>query len=79
MLSPVDLAVSKISRLADPDKEDIHDLVSAGLTGGDEIESRAEEALKGYIGNVSSLRLNIRDALEIARRAERERAIGKSR
>lgn len=32
LLSPVDLAVSKISRLADPNKEDIHDLVHAGLT-----------------------------------------------
>lgn len=74
VLSPVDLAVSKISRLADPDKEDIHDLVYAGLTGAVEIEARAEEALSYYIGNTSSLRFNIRDALEIARSAERERS-----
>lgn len=75
VLSPVDLAVSKISRLADPDKEDIHDLVYAGLTSAAEIESRAEEALSYFIGNTSSLRFNIRDALEIARSAERERAV----
>lgn len=73
-LSPVDLAVSKISRLADPDKEDIRDLVLAGLTNADEIEARAETALSYYIGNTTSLRFNIRDALEIARRAERERS-----
>lgn len=76
VLSPVDLAVSKISRLADPDKEDIHDLVCAGLTSAAEIASRAEEALSDYIGNTSSLRLNIRDALEIAESAERERSAG---
>lgn len=75
VLSPVDLAVSKISRLADPDKEDIHDLVYAELTSAAEIESRAEEALSYFIGNTSSLRFNIRDALEIARSAERERAV----
>lgn len=72
-LSPVDLAVSKISRLADPDKEDIRDLVLAGLTSAKEIEARAEDALGGYIGSTSSLRFNIRDALEIARNAERDR------
>lgn len=71
-LSPVDLAVSKISRLADPDREDIRDLVLAGLTNADEIEQRAEEAMSYYIGNISSLRLNLRDALEIARTAEHE-------
>ena len=72
VLSPVDLAVSKISRLADPDKEDIRDLVLAGLTGADEIAARAEEALGSYIGNTSSLRLNIRNAIEIARKAEKD-------
>ncbi len=76
VLSPVDLAVSKIARLADPDKEDIRDLVLAGLTGAAEIEARAEQALKAYVGNTSSLRFNIRDALEIAREAARERAAG---
>ena len=74
VLSPVDLAVSKIARLADPDREDIHDLVFAGLTNAAEIDLRATDALTAYVGNTSSLRLNLRDALEIARRAELERA-----
>lgn len=74
VLSPLDLAVSKISRLADPDREDIRDLVLAGLTTADEIEKRATEALHYYIGSTSSLRLNICDALEIARKAEKDRA-----
>lgn len=72
VLSPVDLAVSKISRLADPDREDIRDLVLAGLTNANEIAARAEEALGAYIGNTSSLRFNIRNAIEIARNAEKD-------
>ena len=75
-LSPVDLVVSKISRLADLDQEDIRDLVAAGLTTTEEIKARAEEALSYYIGNTSSLRYNIRDALEIASAAERARDAG---
>jgi hypothetical protein len=80
VLSPVDLAVSKIARLANPDREDIHDLVAAGLTSADEIQARAEAAIGGFIGKISSLRLNLRDALALARRAEQEeRPSAKSR
>jgi hypothetical protein len=69
VLSPVDLAVSKIARLADNDKEDIAALVRHGLTHADEIESRANAALAGYIGGQAMLRLNLRDALALARAA----------
>lgn len=63
-LSPVDLAVGKITRLADPDQDDPHDLVEAGLSSADEIESRAAHAIEGYVGNVSSLRLKFPDCIE---------------
>lgn len=76
VLSPVDLAVSKIARLADVDKEDIRDLVLAGLTNAAEIEARAEAAIRYYVGKTSWLRLNICDALQIARNAEQARAAG---
>ena len=69
VLSPVDLAVSKIARLADNDKEDISALVRHGLTNADEIEQRANAALAGYIGGQAMLRLNLRDALALARAA----------
>ena len=69
VLSPVDLAVSKIARLADNDKEDIAALVRHGLTNADEIEQRANAALAGYIGGQAMLRLNLRDALALARAA----------
>jgi len=45
VLSPVDLAVSKIARLSGDDKGDIADLVRSGLVTPDEIQKRAEEAL----------------------------------
>ena len=69
VLSPVDLAVSKIARLADNDKEDIAALVRHRLTNADEIEQRANAALAGYIGGQAMLRLNLRDALALARAA----------
>ena len=73
VLSPVDLAVSKIARFADNDKEDIAVLVRLGLTGADEIEQRATSALAGYVGGQAMLKLNLRDALALARGVERER------
>jgi hypothetical protein len=70
VLAPVDLAVSKIARLADNDKQDITALVRLGLTTAAEIEQRAQEALAGYVGNLSTLRLNIQETTALARQAE---------
>ncbi|GLC94732.1 hypothetical protein Tamer19_41400 [Cupriavidus sp. TA19] len=70
VLSPTDLAVSKIARLADNDREDIRALVAAGLTSAAEIEDRATQALGGYVGGMAMLKANLRDAVEIAREAE---------
>ncbi|MBI1906416.1 MAG: hypothetical protein HYS20_09315 [Rhodocyclales bacterium] len=70
VLSPLDLAVSKIARFADNDKEDIAALVRLGLTTADEIEQRATSALAGYVGGQAMLLLNLRDAVALARRVE---------
>ncbi len=70
VLSPVDLAVSKIARFADIDKEDIAALIRLGLTSADEIERRATSALAGYVGGHAMLLLNLRDAVALARRVE---------
>jgi len=75
VLSPVDLAVSKIARLADNDREDIQALVRLGLTTANEIEQRAKSALEGYIGGQAMLMVNLRDALVIAWDAEGQRAL----
>ena len=73
VLSPRDLAVSKIARFADNDKKDIAALVRLGLTSADEIEQRATSALAGYVGGQAMLRLNLQDAVALARQVELER------
>ena len=76
VLLPLDLAVSKIARFADNDKEDIAELVRLGLTTANEIEQRATQAMAGYVGGLPMLRLNLRDAVALARQAEAERGAG---
>ena len=78
VLLPLDLAVSKIARFADNDKEDIAELVRLGLTTANEIEQRATQAMAGYVGGLPMLRLNLRDAVALARQAEAERGAGGS-
>lgn len=62
VLSPVDLAVSKLARYADPDREDIKALARAGLLDSRELRRRAEEALAGYIGRVKDVGISIDQA-----------------
>jgi hypothetical protein len=72
VLSPLDLAVSKIARFADNDKEDIAALVRLGLVTAAQIEQRATSALVGYVGGQAMLGLNLQDAVALARRVELE-------
>ena len=67
VLSPLDLIVSKIARLSDPDKEDIQNMIHRFHISAEEIEKRAEEALGGYVGNTDYLRMNLREVLTMAR------------
>lgn len=69
LLSPVDLAVSKIARFADVDREDITSLVQAGLTDAAAIAQRAREAATAYIGNPADIRHKIELAVALAVRA----------
>lgn len=72
VLAPVDLAVSKISRFQDHDREDIAALVRCGLVTADEIDERARDALTGYVGAPGTVSRNIRDAVELARAVQAE-------
>jgi hypothetical protein len=51
VLSPVDLAVTKISRYSPQDREDILALADAGLFSANDLRNRANEALNDYIGD----------------------------
>jgi hypothetical protein len=71
VLSPVDLAVSKIARFADNDRADIAQLVRLQLTNAQAIEERANAALAGYVGGQAMLQLNLRDAIALAHATQR--------
>lgn len=71
LLSPLDLAVSKIARLSDPDRDDIARLAQFGLVKADSLRRRAEEALGGFVGDVERLKSSIELAYRIAQDAER--------
>jgi hypothetical protein len=62
LLAPVDLAVSKLARFADPDQEDIKALARAGLLDSAQLRKRALDALKAYIGRVNDVRTSVDQA-----------------
>lgn len=59
VLAPVDLAVSKIARFSDQDREDIRALAAGGLVTAEGLRQRALEATGNYIGNLRTLMTSI--------------------
>ena len=59
VLAPIDLAVSKLSRFVDQDREDILLLAREGLIDSASLRKRAEQALGGYVGELNSVRNSI--------------------
>lgn len=62
VLSPVDLAVSKLARHSEQDREDIAALAAAGLLTEAALRTRATEALQYFVGNKVSLLRNIEES-----------------
>ncbi|MBC8022275.1 MAG: hypothetical protein H7Y14_04100 [Burkholderiales bacterium] len=56
LLTPVDLAVSKLSRFSEQDREDIRALAKQGLVTEAALRRRAAEALPNYVGNLARIR-----------------------
>jgi hypothetical protein len=71
LLSPLDLAVSKIGRLSDTDRTDISALARHGLIGASALRERADEAAGGYVGDLERLRNSIDIAVRIVEDIER--------
>ena len=71
VLSPVDLAVSKLARFGDADREDIEILAREKLIDPGRLRKRAEEALKGYVGEVDVVRTSIDLACNLAAALQR--------
>jgi Nucleotidyltransferase of unknown function (DUF6036) len=71
ILSPLDLAVSKISRFSSQDRDDITTLARHGLVRSAPLRRRAEEAIGSYVGNLESLRTSIDLACRIVEDVEK--------
>ena len=59
LLTPVDLAVSKLSRFSEQDQEDILALARHGLITAAALRQRAETALPDYVGKLERIRNSI--------------------
>jgi hypothetical protein len=64
LLSALDLAVSKISRFSSQDRDDIALLARRKLITSVRLQRRAEDAMAGYVGELTRLR----NSIELARR-----------
>ena len=71
LLKQVDLAVSKLSRFADHDQDDIVALARAGLIDATALRRRADAALQNYIGNQTQLKLSIDKACGLVNKARK--------
>lgn len=77
VLSALDLAVSKLARFSDQDREDIRLLAREGLIDARALRKRAEEALGGYVGDLDSVRTSIDVACRLIESAPPARARGR--
>lgn len=62
ILTPLDLAVSKLARFSDQDREDIILLARRKLINAASLRARAEYALQAYVGNI----MPVRNTIDIA-------------
>ncbi len=65
LLTPLDLAVSKLSRFSERDRGDISSLARHQQVGSSALRRRAQEALVGYVGNTDRIRGSIDTACRI--------------
>ncbi len=70
VIDPVDLAVSKVARFSERDRSDIRALAEIGLIDPDVFAARAEEALSCCVGDLSFVRHNLADAMEMVAAAK---------
>jgi hypothetical protein len=70
LLTPTDLAVSKIGRFSSQDRNDIASLARRGLVQSASLRTRAVEAVANFVGDTARLRGNIETACRIVADAE---------
>jgi hypothetical protein len=67
IVTPLDLAVSKLGRFSDQDQADIAALARRGVIDATSLEARATEAIAGYVGDTTRLRGHIAGAKKIVK------------
>jgi hypothetical protein len=65
ILTPVDLAVSKLGRFTEQDRADIIALARRGRVTSQDLNARATQALEGYVGDLQRVRGNIATAVKL--------------
>ena len=73
ILSPLDLAVTKIARFSEQDRADIELLAREGLIDAKSLRRRADEALKDYVDALDTVRTSIALACRLVEAAARPR------
>ena len=73
LLTPLDLAVSKLSRYSAQDQDDIRTLARAGLIDADSLRRRAEAALPDYVGSMERIKTSIDLACRLVATADKKR------
>ena len=73
LLTPLDLAVSKLSRFSEQEQDDIRALARAGLIDAVGLRRRAEAALPDYAGNLERIRTSIGAACRLVEAAGKKR------
>lgn len=73
LLTPLDLAVSKLSRFSAQDQDDIRALALAGLIDAAALRRRAEAALPDYVGKLDRIRTSIDAACRLVASADKKR------
>ncbi len=74
LLTPLDLAVSKLSRYSAIDRDDIRALAVAGLIDAAALRRRAEAALPDYVGNLNRIKNSIELAAKLVTAATRRKS-----
>jgi hypothetical protein len=73
LLTPLDLAVSKIGRFTEHDRSDIASLARYQLISSAALRQRAQEALVCYVGSIDRVRGSIESACRLVEDVERRR------
>jgi len=79
VLSPVDLAVTKLARFTDQDRDDIQLLARKRLIDSAAVRRRAQQALAGYVGDPAPVQTSIEIACRLIDAERPPAAAGKRR